>query len=307
VPEIKNKKIMSQSNLKQLLDNANYLIDNNEVGSFNLRISGGEPLLAFDNFKDILNNLDEDRFKLELNTNATILNDEIIEWIKNNKITPGISLDNIEFQKPFLNNKSSHEEVMKNIDTLIKNDIYMGICSVFDFRNFNNFSSLAKFVCERKDHIGEWSTSISFIDENITDDDFDKIFRLYKEIIDDMVKYNFNIFQAFKCESLKFGNFSYCPAGHYLLSVDSDLNVSPCQALINEISLGKFDKDIIYKMMTLKQNSYYWENTNPEFCNNCRIYEFCNGGCRLQHKNIDILKKRCLLRQRIFKYVKRFM
>jgi uncharacterized protein len=290
-----------------MLEVANGLIDNNEVRTFNLRITGGEPLLAFDNFKDILNNLDKSRFTLELNTNATILNDEIIAWIKNNDISPGISLDNIGFQKPFINGKSSHEVVIKNIETLAKNNVSMGICTVFDYRNFDSFVDLANFVCDHKQHVGEFSCSTDFIEDYFDENDVNKMEKIYKEIIDVLYKRNFDIFNILKFENVKLGQISYCPAGRDLISVDADLNVSPCQSLINEIDLGKFDKNVIERMSIQDNNRYYWERGLPELCDNCKIFDFCFGGCRLQHKHLNVLKNRCELRKRVFKYVQRYI
>jgi uncharacterized protein len=306
IPPLEKQILMSKENCQKFLDISNKIIDNKILDRIYIRLSGGEPLLAFNNFKDIINNLDKDRFRIEMNTNLTILNDEIIDYFKRNDMSIGVSLDSLKFQKPFVGGISSAEVVMKNLQKCYENDVRVGICSVLDYKNNDDFEDLTKYICDNKKYIAEWMFGTDFLDYELIKYK-DKIIKILKKIIDDFDNLG-GQFHVMKIMNMKFSNYPNCPAGRTLLSVSADLQeCSPCHAVINDLPLGKYDIDIIDRLQTHKNNEYFRNATVPEKCNICKLYKFCAGGCRLQHKSIENMDALCDIRKAVFKHMKRFL
>ena len=94
-----------------------------DIIEFNLNIHGGEPFLAFDEikylvyrFKEVLKN-NSINVLYTTTTNATLFNDEIIEFIVNEIPDITISLDGTKSthdkMRPFKNGKGSYDRVKK--------------------------------------------------------------------------------------------------------------------------------------------------------------------------------------------------
>jgi uncharacterized protein len=119
-----------QSNsLEVLTDSVNYFLDHSGEGEHRvISFYGGEPLLAIDNIRLVLGILEKrglkDSVELVLDTNATLVDDEIVELIASNDIRLQISLDGPEHvhdaNRVFANGKGSHATVMQNIKRLSK-------------------------------------------------------------------------------------------------------------------------------------------------------------------------------------------
>lgn len=112
--------------IKELLDN---IIKYNK--EFDIEFLGGEPTLAFHHIKDTVNYLELNSkikiYSYGITTNGTILNDDIINFLKsNNKVHWDISMDGTPFMNSLRIMKNtkmnSHDIVMENFNKL-KNEI----------------------------------------------------------------------------------------------------------------------------------------------------------------------------------------
>lgn len=306
VPPLEKQILMSKENIKKFLDISEEIIESKDLDCIRIRLSGGEPLLAFDNFKDILTDLDEKKFILEMNTNLTIYNDEILEYLSKNKIGIGVSLDDLYFQKPFIDGSSSSKTVINNLYKYWESGRSCGVCSVIDYENNYKFNDLAKFVAENSKFIGEWMVGIDFTDFSLNSEKEDRIVKILNEMVDTFCKYSKDI-NILKIMNVKFSDYTYCPAGRTLISVSEDLKASACQALIGKVDFGDYDINIMKKLKTEKTNEYYYSNILPSACKDCGLSVFCNGGCKLQHENTNNLNHLCNIRKRIFRHIKRYL
>lgn len=113
------------------LDISNYLIDNfPNINKFRLDfVSGGEPLLGFEKLKEIISSI-QDLFKkrnkkltIWLCTNATLLNEDIIKWLDDNRILIGISIDGPSQVhnscRIYPDGKGTYDDVTNNIDKIL--------------------------------------------------------------------------------------------------------------------------------------------------------------------------------------------
>jgi uncharacterized protein len=98
---------------------------------FSIEFLGGEPLLAFDLIKKSCDYLEsfEDIHVLQyiISSNGTILNQEIIDFLKNTqKVIMAFSIDGTEFMnclRTFKNGYNTHSTIIENIKVLQNNNI----------------------------------------------------------------------------------------------------------------------------------------------------------------------------------------
>ena len=117
----------------------------------NLTMHGGEPLLNFDLIKKLAAYTKDrrDQIDITMQTNATLLTDEIAQFIKENKIGVGVSIDGpAEFHnktRPLQNGKGSFEQVMRGIRILQKHGIPFGTISVMNGQNAEHIDEIIDF------------------------------------------------------------------------------------------------------------------------------------------------------------------
>ncbi len=114
--------------IKEYLDQ---LIKYRTSNIFSIEFLGGEPLLAFDkivkvyDYVESYKELNVDHYTIT--TNGTILDDEIIKFLKDNpKVNIAISMDGHKYAnqfRVFKDNISTYDKVMENIKLLQDNDI----------------------------------------------------------------------------------------------------------------------------------------------------------------------------------------
>jgi uncharacterized protein len=118
-------------------------------------IGGGEPTLDWDLFawavNYIKNNNQNQKLHLGLTTNATLLNEQKIEWLKNNDIHVGVSFDILpeiqNKQRPFNGkSKNSFEIVDKNFKMLVKNKLATRIRSTITSDSVASMPEMVQFT-----------------------------------------------------------------------------------------------------------------------------------------------------------------
>jgi len=147
---------MEEDIAKQTIDRAMRM---NEAKSLTFEFSGGEPFLRFGLLKALVVYINSHPEKgdrepqLTIQTNATLLNDERVKWISDNRITVGVSLDgNPESHnqsRPQKNGKDSFDKVSKGLDLLQKYNVSFGALVVLNRSNINDPEALLDFLVKR--------------------------------------------------------------------------------------------------------------------------------------------------------------
>lgn len=120
------------------------------LGIKQLSIGGGEPFLR--NLTKIISEVEKD-INISITTNGTILDDEIIECIKNRNVKITISLDSLNSQHMKKVRKGIDlSDVLNNIDKLVKFQDIRKNLSIRSTISTNNITDLKELVdyCESK-------------------------------------------------------------------------------------------------------------------------------------------------------------
>ena len=127
------------------------LIKNNVITRTHWRISGGEPLLVFDTWREFppyMKKVLGNRFMAGTISNFTLLNDDMIRYFVENKIGCGVSLDGTVHSKIDINGNSTSKKVMENIEWFLDEGGRCNILTVLTDTNVETgeILELAKFV-----------------------------------------------------------------------------------------------------------------------------------------------------------------
>lgn len=263
----------------------------NELNNMNIStisISGGEPLLN-SNFKEILEKTLNYDFDVNLVTNGTLLNEEIMDIIEKGNITTQFSIDSVDreiYKKS--RGKDKLEDVKKNLIKLSNRNIDLILAATLTVINQNNIFDLIDFCLENKIsnlHIGELipegrSKNNNSIKNVNLSDLLEKLYEFQKENFErisiDIIEQF--IYPIFYDEKIKY----YCNAlkGN-TIEISSEGDVMICGGIRDKTELGNIhEKNIkeIYKESQLRKFNISVDDI--EECKDCEYKYICGGGCR---------------------------
>lgn len=287
--EDKLNKVMSKEVIDKAIDFTLDNLNNNEK-NFKVAIHGGEPFLAFDKMKYIVSEF-KDRCKaLEKNiiflttTNATILNDEIINFIINEMPDITVSIDGTkethDKNRPFKGGKGSHDIAMENSLKLLNILPNIRLRMTFDSGSVANLYKDVKYLID---------LGFKFIvpAPNLFDQNWDvEHVKILENQINQIKKYignreDVNISLTDK-EMYKIkGN---CNGGKNGFHIYPDGKLYPCILAggSKEFEIG----DIFNGVNIIKRDSIlsHSKNLNPD-CDGCKLYSYCDGPrCKIINK-----------------------
>ncbi|WP_196602897.1 radical SAM/SPASM domain-containing protein [Pectinatus frisingensis] len=119
---------------------------------FVLQFSGGEPLLNFNCLKKAVEYVSHNNLPacLQLQTNASLLTDDIARFLCKNNVAIGVSLDgnpevNDKFRL-FRDGRGTASAIMHGLDVLKRNNIAAGITCVVTAENVRQLPDIVEFV-----------------------------------------------------------------------------------------------------------------------------------------------------------------
>lgn len=118
-----------------------------DIGIIILSLSGGEPMLH-PNFLKFLKDTQDNGFYIKIFTNLTLLNEDIIELMKNNQISVYVSLYSMNKinHDAITQVKGSFNKTKSNILKLVKNNIPVYInCPIMDY-NKNDYNKVYQWA-----------------------------------------------------------------------------------------------------------------------------------------------------------------
>lgn len=269
---------------------------------------GGEPLLNFGLMRDIAEYLRpfRDKANLSIQTNATLITDEIAQFLKDNSISTGISFDGPkqyhDLTRTFPNGASSFELVMNGIDILKKHDVRFDVICVLNRYNASHIGELFDFFVSKKmktfclspiqpngrgrDEDGIWLTG-------------DMLFDAYKVLLDRIIEHNSTYP---KDERIYDRTLTYlthiiysnvrdymcmrapCGSARNILSFTVDGDLYGCDNFIGheEFRIGSiYNGDIMEQVLgsPVREKSQSRSMSGLKRCRNCIWRGLCGGVC----------------------------
>lgn len=277
---------------------------------FNVRVNvlfhGGEPLLALNTIKVIVDQVENSGWSFDvrfyIQTNATLITDEIADYLKEKSILVGVSLDGITAEsnngRVFANGDPSHLLTMNGLRLLIAKGHDVSVLSVLNQKNLKHLDALVdwlvyngirSFALNPYIEAGRGSearlglTTGEMVDSYIRV--FNKITGYHQEKNITIVERN--LFQLYKLSVKTTRPFmcmcSPCGAGLGQFALDSSGEVYPCADFcgIPQFSLGKVSEDFIGSLV----NSKLWMQLRVDLsehlneCTRCELRGSCPAGC----------------------------
>lgn len=271
---------------------------------------GGEPLMAFDVIKEVMEYTKEQEkiynknIRFTMTTNATLLNDEIMDYLDKNMGNIILSIDG----RKEVNDKvrvrvdgtGSYDSILPKIKKMVEiRDKSKQYYARGTFTRWNtDFFEDIKFMADQG--FDEISIEPVVLPEDhplsLREEDLPTIFEQYDKLYFEMLKrhkegkdfrfYHFNIdLQGGPCV---YKRISGCGAGHEYVAITPEGDIYPCHQFIgNEnFKLGNLssDEELNADIVDKFRNAHIY--TKPE-CKECWARFYCSGGCQANNYNFN--------------------
>jgi len=270
---------------------------------------GGEPLMAFDTIKEIVGYAKQQEklynkvIRFTMTTNATLLNDEIMQYLDKNMGNIVLSIDGRKSVNDKVRVKvdgsGSYDRILPNIKKMVdmrdKSKSYY-VRGTFTRENTDFFEDIKHMA-----DLGFKEISIEPVvlpDKHklsLREEDLPIIFEQYDKLYRDMLKrhkdgnefkfYHFNIdLQGGPCV---YKRISGCGAGHEYIAVTPDGDIYPCHQFVGnkDFLIGDIYNGITNEKMVqeFKEAHIY----NKPICRECWAKFYCSGGCQANNFNFN--------------------
>ena len=271
---------------------------------------GGEPLMVFDTIKEIVDyakgqeKIHNKNIRFTMTTNATLLNDEIMDYMDKNMGNIILSIDGRksvnDAVRVRIDGSGSFDRILPKIKQMVdkrdKSKQYY-VRGTFTRNNTDFFQDIMYLANEGFKEISVEPVVLPNEHElSLREEDIPTIFNQYDKLYEEMLKrakdgnefkfYHFNIdLNGGPCV---YKRISGCGAGFEYVAVTPDGDVYPCHQFVgNEhFLLGN-----IYKEEELNQeisNRFKKGHVyNKPKCRNCWARFYCSGGCQANNFNFN--------------------
>jgi len=289
-----NKKKLSLNEIKIIIDKLD------EWGVGQITITGGEPLLRFDDLLEILKYANKKSPAFSLSTNGMLLNEERAKKLASTGLKLcQISLDSHkEETNSYLRGSGTKDRILRAIKVLQKNNFTVGVDCVVSKKNIDDIPDLIKFLDKMS---VPFLTLLKLKPGDLSNEQFLKLSPSYEEYSLLLRKIasiqdNFDIKITMDCGSISNmqGSFSEeemrtapvmgCPLGHSQIVINPDGEIYPCAALLEkEFLLGNAltdDLDDIWRNNKKLMDLRNLKSNIKGKCKKCPNLNVCRGGCR---------------------------
>lgn len=270
---------------------------------------GGEPLIAFETVKAIVDYAKEaekaynKNIRFTMTTNATLLTDEIMDYLDKNMGNIVLSIDGRkevnDFVRTRVDGSGSYDSIVPKIRKMVeirdKGKQYYAR-GTFTRANTDFFEDIKHLAQAGFDEISIEPVVLPAEHTlSLREEDLPKIFEQYDMLFDEMVKrhgeedefkfYHFNIdLQGGPCV---YKRISGCGAGHEYVAVTPDGDVYPCHQFVGneKFKMGTLDSEELDMSIADEFKNAHIYN-KPE-CEECWARFYCSGGCQANNYNFN--------------------
>lgn len=261
----------------------------------NLLITGGEPMLYPELMFKAFELCEKLGLKCSLNSNLTLVTDEIAQNLKKFKInvlTSILSFDP-EIHDSITSSKGSFRRLIEGIKVLLKNKVPIGVNMVVMQKNVNQIYETGKFVHNlgvdtfRATKVHPAQGSSGFEKLKLSPEKifviFDELLRLENDFglrVDSLTTYPICLLKDLD----RYGKFLLkrsCSAGKTGCTIGADGQIRPCGH-----SDHKYGNAIKESIVDLWPRLKEWRDGSllPHECKECKYLALCSGGCRMDCK-----------------------
>lgn len=270
---------------------------------------GGEPTLIMDTIKEIIAYARENEKKWNKNirftmtTNATLLNDEMMDYMDKEMGNIILSLDgrqevndNVRIK---IDGSGSYDDILPNIKKMVSKrnkDKMFYVRGTFTRANTDFYEDVMAMANEGFREIS--IEPVVLPDEHplsLREEDLPTIFENYDKLYDEMARrkregdefrfYHFNVdLNGGPCV---YKRISGCGAGFEYVAITPQGEVYPCHQFVGkeEYKLGTIDDDSYDKELAKKFKMAHIYN-KPK-CRDCWARFYCSGGCQANNINFN--------------------
>lgn len=288
-------KIMKDNIWDNLEERIYSTVQERKSKSFQLKLAGGEPLLTFHIWKNRIPNIKsrllklDCKLKLQILTNGTLINEDILNFIKEHKIGVGISLDGFgEFHnitRQYRNGKGSFDKVVATINKFRQNDIQPYLTAVITNSNYQGLAQLTEYFTDN-------NLRFRFSLEKGTLLNMDKILpyliNSYKIVEGKIDNGTYTQFLKHTLCDLSLNRPIYdtpCGVGSRYGYVSELGNLHVCQADSQSKSVGDIFENKNLMTQILNQQNFPELIEIAVSCKTCRYKLICHGGCPVSKVN----------------------
>ena len=267
-----------------------------EGEKFIIQFSGGEPLLNFKVLHAVVSYVYENKVPavLQIQTNGSLLSDQIAKYLFKNKVAIGVSLDG----KPKVNDKlrlnkdgkGATEQILQGLEVLKRNNIACGITCVVTADNVNNLAGIVEmayflgnvrrigFDLLRGQGRGSGLVPPTEIEMAQA---MEQVY-LRNKLLSKMVGYEIKIAQQERAKLVcteECREFGHCYAMNGEASfVEASGKIYACSSLIGdeEFYLGNVQDGLDVALVNKVSSKI---SKSMSFCKECSDFRQCGGGC----------------------------
>lgn len=273
---------------------------------YNVTLTGGEPLLVYSDIKSYIEKMVNAGIKVSINTNASLLTQEMARFFKENDIGLLISLPCCvpEINDRITTVEGSFEKTVNGIKLARRNNLKFAVNMVVSKLNKDYVIKTAEFL---HDDLGISAINVTKACRPLMcASDFDnyaldinELRQVFNDLLYVKKKYSMfvdslTVYPECMCNSQEmYDIFSKrkCYAGKTALAIGYNGDVKACAR--DNVSYGNLKnkslKECWDAMACLRKLDY---EKLPKECRDCDVVEFCEGGCRLENLN-EIPNKCC--------------
>lgn len=255
------------------------VIDNNNKQISSITFFGGEPLLYIDLIESIIKYNKEKKYHFQyiLNTNAILLNDKIIEFIKKNNILVNASLDGNSISNSYNRfDEILFKKVINNIYKLKQKDIEIiinyvitpnNIDYLYDSLHYFKENSLKK-IALLFDYDAIWQEKDLKKLKNQLENSMD--------IFSDLSNKDFIVYPIYSkiLAILENKEIPKCRFGEETIVMSRTGEIYPCISFVD---------DKAYQMIDF--NHHLKNTVNISKCKKCKYLTLCTNNCMCRYKN----------------------
>lgn len=296
----KNQIFMSKETTEKMLSEVIYYNESKKLPSLFVW-HGGEPtIMGAEYYKGVLNYIKGLKCSQPVNhtvqTNGTLLTDNLIDLFVENNISISVSLDGPEKyhnkMRPYLNGKPTYKKIMEGLTKSKEKGLKVGILMSISNDNLHWVKDMFNFCRENKFAFG-----LNPVTDDLHSDhkSMVKPENYLKACLEAFDLWFFQKDYAIQANPgwgvtsllLSKGDFSDCSMSEncqmYFVSIGPEGDVYPCNRFygVQEYKYGNIHENSFKEIMNCDKRRHLLERCSNkiEKCKTCSIEKYCNGGC----------------------------